>query len=124
MLDDGVLASALLFPGEDSEHVLRRCLEERDELITSTRLLHATSRLLRDVGWERALIAHGLRLFATAAAWVSPARPGGERIRAFEAAVDGEADAVVTIDRRLLRLGEWRGIGLGTPAEFVAEHGR
>lgn len=38
-------------------------------------------------------------------------------------AVDGKADWIVTGDRHLLRLGIFRGIRLGTPAQFLTQFG-
>jgi putative PIN family toxin of toxin-antitoxin system len=130
VLDTTVLTSALLVPGGTCEPLLRLCLEGRTQLITSAALLAELARVLRRLGWDRDQIVEALAVLAATAAWVSPpgrAGPGLRVVRAdpaddrvLEAALDGDADVVVTEDRHLLELGAWREIPIKDPGAFLS----
>ncbi len=127
VLDAGALAAAFGFPGGPAERVYRSVIEGRAELVTSRPLLAELGRVLSDGFREpRAAaeaIAQVVRLATVAGA--------AERIRvveadpaddgALEAAVDGAAEAVVTRDRHLLRLGSWGGIRIVSPSRYLSE---
>jgi uncharacterized protein len=128
VLDTTVLIPALLVPGGGCEPLLRLCLEGRAQLITSTALLGELTRVLRRLGWDREQIVEAIAILAATAAWVSPlgrAGPGLRVVRAhpaddrvLEAALDGDADVVVTRDRHLLELDAWREIPIKNPGAF------
>lgn len=125
--DTNVLVSALIFPGGAPETVYRMALAGRLELASSRPLLAELGRVLIDkFGWEPERAEDAIAQFVRLGDVVEPAEavdaidedPDDNRV--LEAAAEADADAIVSGDRHLLRLGSWRGIPIQPPAEFVA----
>lgn len=129
VLDTNVLISAFVFPGGPPERVWRLALEGRMELCTSIPLLTEFGRILiAKFGWEPARAEDAVRLVASIGTIVEPS----ERISAIEndpddnrvlEAVSAEADAILSGDRHLLRLGAWGPTRIVAPAEFLTDLG-
>ena len=124
--DTNVLVLALIFPGGTPEAFYRLALEGKVELVTSRPLLAELGRVLGEkFGWqpERAeeLIEQLIRL----AEIVDPqetvaeieADPTDNRV--LEAALAGNADAIVSGDQHLLALASWRGVTVQSPTAFL-----
>lgn len=125
--DTNVLVSALVFPGGAPEAVYRLALEDRIELITSRPLLAELGRVLgAKFGWDGERTEAALAQIVQVAEIVEPRETIGEiqddpaDDRVLEAAVAGKVDAIVSGDRHLLALGQWRGIRVERPASLLA----
>lgn len=125
--DTNVLVSALIFPGGPPEGVYRLVLEERLGLVTSRSLLVELGRVLTEkFGWQPDRAEEAVEQVVRLAEIVDPheqldviaADPADDRV--LEAAAEGGVDSIVSGDRHLLELGEWRGISIQSPAEFLA----
>lgn len=125
--DTNVLVSAFLFPGGPPEDVLRLALEGHLELITSRPLLAELSRVLMEkFSWDPARAEDAVGQVARHGIVVRPSQrldvieddPADNRV--LEAAAEG-ADVIVSGDRHLLQLGEWRGIRILRPAHLLEE---
>ena len=125
VFDTNILVSALVFPGGRGEAALLRILEERDELLLSKpildELLGVLARKFARDAEELARIAVFLSDLGTT---VRPRRK--LRIvkdepdnRVLECAVTGHAEAVVTGDRALLELREFRGARIVSLREYL-----
>jgi len=127
ILDTNVLISAYVFPGGKPEAVYRLALEGRLEIGTSLPLLAELGRVLgQKFGWLPERVEAAVAQMTRIASIVAPsetvqairADPADDRV--LEAASAFDADVIVTGDRHLLDLGSWRGIGIISPAEFIA----
>jgi putative PIN family toxin of toxin-antitoxin system len=132
VVDTNVIVSGLISPRGAPGEVLRLWHEGRFTWVTSRALLNELARALRYPKVSRRLpdaIARAAELTSHVEATghvVEPTRPldviesDPADNRVLEAAVEGEADCVVTGDNDLLKLGEFEGISIITPARFVA----
>lgn len=127
VLDTNVLVSAFAFPGGAPESMYRLALEGRIELVTCVPLLVELGRVLAEkLGREpRAaeeavaqVAGIGVVVEATEEVDVIAADPADNRV--LETALAGEAQAIVSGDRHLLRLKSFRGIRICSPAEYLA----
>ncbi len=104
VFDTNILVSALVFPGGRGEDALRRIIEERDELVLSKPIIdELLSELALTVKPRRRL-------------HVVQDEPDN---RILECAIAGRVDAVVTGDRALLKLREYRGVGILSLREYL-----
>jgi len=127
VLDTNILISAFVFPGGAPEEVVRAALEQRIEMVTSPTLLAEFARVLAaKFGWDDAHVEEAVALVARNAVVVRPTTsvrvvrddPADDRV--LEAAAAGRADAIVSGDRHLLRLGVWEGITVRRAADLAA----
>jgi putative PIN family toxin of toxin-antitoxin system len=127
LLDTSVLASALVLPGSTAEAVYRLALEGRIELVTSRPLLAELGRvLIGSLGWDASHTEEAVRQILRIGLVVEPretvravaADPADAR--AFEAALAGDADAIVSSDKHLLGLGNRLSTRIVDPATFLA----
>jgi putative PIN family toxin of toxin-antitoxin system len=126
VLDTNILISAFVFPGGSSEDVFRAGLTGRIELVTSPALLAEFAPVLSSkLGWEAPFVDEAVRQVVRIAAVVRPRTkiaevaddPDDDRV--LEAAVEGEADVIVSGDRHLLRMRTWRDVRIVKPAAFL-----
>lgn len=126
VFDTNVLVAALVFPGGQGEAALDRILEETDELLTSKPLLDELLGVLaRKFARDGEALARTALFVEGLATLVKPARK--LRIladepdnRVLECAVAGKADAIVTGDRAMLALREYRGIRILGLREYLS----
>lgn len=128
VFDTNVLISAFVFPGGAPESAYRAALSGRITLVTSPPLLAELGRVLADkFGWEDAMVETAIGQVARIGTVVRPRDtlsvieqdPADGRV--LEAAREGSADAIVSGDRHLLRLGSWESIRVVRVAELIAE---
>ncbi|MBW3664701.1 MAG: putative toxin-antitoxin system toxin component, PIN family [Actinobacteria bacterium] len=128
VLDTNVLVSAFVFPGGPPEAVYRRMLSGEVTMIVSRPLLAELGRVLIDkFDWEPAYAEEVVAQLLRIGELVEPGDvvedieddPADNRV--LEAAAEGEADVIVSGDRHLLALGQWRDIPIVNPAGFVEE---
>lgn len=132
VLDTNVLVSAVLGRGGAPDHVLRAWRDGAFQLVTSRALLEELERVLarpriaERLGWlpsesrlfVAALAESAIVVGASGQLKVVAADPDDDRV--IEAAVEGEADYIVSGDRHLLDLGSYGDIPVVTPAAFAA----
>jgi putative PIN family toxin of toxin-antitoxin system len=131
VLDTNVIVSALLSPAGPPAEIIERWRADEFEVATSPLLLSELERVLqyprvRERYKRPEEMATGLlKRFGTAAAVVNPQvtldviEEDDADNRVLECAVAGGASYIVTGDAHLLRLKEYRGIAILTPAEFL-----
>jgi putative PIN family toxin of toxin-antitoxin system len=125
VFDTNVLVAALVFPGGQGEAALRRIIEERDELILSKPILDELLGVLaRKFSRDAEELSHVAVFLAELATTVRPARrpkilKDDPDNRVLECAVASRANAIVTGDRALLALGEFRGIRIVSLRDYL-----
>jgi putative PIN family toxin of toxin-antitoxin system len=127
VFDTNVLVAALVFPGGRGEAALRRIIEERDELLLSPPILDELLEVLaRKFARDAEELAHTAVFVSELSRTVRPRR----RLRVvrdepdnriLECAVAGHADAIVTGDKELLALREYRGIRVLTLRDYLGQ---
>ena len=132
VLDTNVLVSAVLSRGGAPDRVLRAWRDGAFQLVTSLALLEepervlARPRIVERLGWlpsesrmfVAALAESAIVAGASGELKVVAADPDDDRV--IEAAVERDADYIVSGDRHLLDLGSYRDIPVVTPAGFAA----
>jgi uncharacterized protein len=116
VFDTNVLVAALVFPGGRGEEALRRILDEQDELLLSKpildELLGVLARKFARDAEELARVAVFLGGLGTAVKPVRRLRVLADTPdnRILECALAGGAGAIITGDRAMLALGQYRGV--------------
>lgn len=130
VLDTNVLISATLIRAGNEDRVLRAWQRGEFEVVVSPQILQEMARVLfyekpRKARWmSEPEVASLLRLFAQEAFLVpgkvtATASPDPDDNKFLAAAVEAEAQYVVSGDRDLLDLKTYRGIQVVTPAAFL-----
>jgi putative PIN family toxin of toxin-antitoxin system len=127
VFDTNILVSALVFPGGRGDAALRRVIAGTDQLVMSRaildELLDVLSRKFARDGEE---LAHVAVFFAELAMVVAPRRrlrvvQDDPDNRILECAVAGRADAIVTGDKALLALKNFRNIPVVTLRSYLGD---
>ncbi len=126
VFDTNIFVSALVLPGSRAEEAVTRVLEGRDHLIISKPILDELLGVLaRKFSRDREELARVAVWLAEVAEWVRPtqhlsvaADEADNRI--LECAVTGQANAIVTGDQGLLRLGSFEGIQILTLRHYLS----
>jgi putative PIN family toxin of toxin-antitoxin system len=127
VFDTNILVSALVFPGGRGEAALLRVVEERDRLILSKPILDELLGILaRKFSRDPEELAHVAVFLSEPGVIVKPRRKfhvlkDELDNRILECAVAGRADAIVTGDRALLALGQYRGVHIISLREYLNE---
>lgn len=127
VFDTNILVSALVFPGGRGEAALRRIVEERDELLLSKPILDELLGILgRKFSREPEELAHIAVFLADLSRFVRPrqrlsAVKDDPDNRILECAVAGRADLVVTGDRALLALREFRAVRIISLRDYLGD---
>ncbi|MBI5214086.1 MAG: putative toxin-antitoxin system toxin component, PIN family [Nitrospirae bacterium] len=130
VFDTNIFISALVIPGSQAEAAVLKILEGTDTLIISREIINELLSVLatkfsRDID-ELARVAVNL---ADLSEMVYPA----EKInilrdapdnRILECALSGDADVIVTGDKEMLKLKEYKGIKIITLREYVIGNGQ
>ncbi len=132
VLDTNVVVSALLIAGSVPDRIVHAARERAFVPVTSPALLAELGdvaqrpRISRRIGWTRERILAFVREFERNAVVVEPEvtleilRRDPTDNRVLEAAITARADYIVTGDSHLLELGSYEGVGIVTPARFLA----
>lgn len=116
VFDTNVLVAALVFPGGHGDAALARIVDETDELLISRPILDELLGVLaRKFARDAEALARTALFIEGLATTVRPQRrlrllADEPDNRILECALAGKADAIVTGDRAILALGEFRGI--------------
>ena len=115
-----------MFPGGQGEAALRRIIDERDELVLSKPILdELLGTLARKFSRNTEELAHVAVCISDLATIVRPRRrlavvKDEPHNRVLECALTGRAQAIVTGDRQLLALSEFRGVRLLSLRDYLA----
>jgi uncharacterized protein len=126
VFDTNILVSALVFPGGQGEAALRRVIEEIDQLVLSRPILDELLDILgRKFARDAEELAHVAVFMSDLAVIVAPKRrlrvvKDEPDNRIIECAVAGRADAIVTGDKALLALKNYRSIRMLALRDYVA----
>lgn len=126
VFDTNILVSALVFPGGRGEAALLRVAEEKDQLVLSKPILDELLGILaRKFSRDAEELARAAVLISELSLFVKPR----QRLRVvrddpdnriLECATAGRANAIVTGDRALLALREYRGVRILSLREYLA----
>ena len=125
VFDTNVLVSALVFPGGRGDAALRRVAAEQDQLILSKPILdELLGTLGRMFSRDAEELAHVAVFLSELAIIVRPRRrlnvvKDEPDNRILECAVAGGVDAIITGDRLLLALREYRGVRIISLREYL-----
>jgi putative PIN family toxin of toxin-antitoxin system len=117
--------SALVFPGGRGEAALRRIVEERDQLILSKPILDELLGILGSkFSRDAEELAHVAVFLSELAHSVKPRRrvnvvKDEPDNRILECAITGRAEAIVSGDKDLLELREYRGVRILSLREYL-----
>ncbi len=128
VLDTNVYVSALLFSGIP-DGILELVRESRLELLVSSSILLELGRILRNkFKFPRREVLYALSEIRRIATVVAPktkvniVKDDDADNRILECAVDGQADYIITGDKKHLRpLSKYREIKILLPSEFIKE---
>jgi uncharacterized protein len=116
VFDTNILVSAVVFPGGRAEAALLRVVEERDQLLISRAIVDELLGVLaRKFARDAEELARVAVLISDLSITVRPriklrVVKDDPDNRVLECAVAGRADRIVTGDKELLELGEYRGV--------------
>ncbi len=126
VFDSNIFVSALVFPGGKADQALERVLVGSDHLLISTPIVHEVLEVLshkfsRD-GEELARVAVYLTELGECVESIRRLNvlEDDPNNRILECAVSGQADAIVTDDKAMLRLGRYESISIMTLRDYLA----
>ena len=125
VFDTNIFVSALVFPGERGEAALQRILEEQDELVLSKPIIDELLGILgRKFSRDAEQLAHTAVFLSELGLTVKPRRrlhvvKDDPDNRILECAMAGKADVIVTGDRALLALHEYRGVRIISLRDYL-----
>jgi putative PIN family toxin of toxin-antitoxin system len=125
VFDTNILVSALVFPGGQGDAALRRIITGTDQLMLSRAILDGLLEVLsRKFAREAEELAHVAVFFSELALVVTPKRrlrvvQDDPDNRILECAIAGRADAIVTGDKALLALKNFRDIPVVTLRSYL-----
>jgi putative PIN family toxin of toxin-antitoxin system len=130
VFDSNVLLAALLFPGKRAPAAVENILDGKDDLVLSPPILREIlSVLARKFSRDREELSRVAVVLGEMGEIVDPSR----RLKVFrdepdnrilECAVEGKAEVIVTGDKAMLALVEYKGIRLISLAEYLNRRGR
>ena len=127
VFDTDILVSALVFPGGHGDAALRRIIAGTDQLVMSRATLDELLDVLsRKFARDAEELAHVAVFFSELAMFVAPKRrlrivQDDPDNRILECALAGRADAVVTGDKALLALKNFRNIPVVTLNSYLGD---
>lgn len=125
VFDTNIFVSAIALPGGRAEAAVLAAIEGRVDVIISRPIIHETLEVLaRKFGKDQEELARVSLLLADIGRLVAPRAKlkvlsDGPDNRILECALTGHADAIVTGDQAMLRLGEYDGVRIITLKAFL-----
>jgi putative PIN family toxin of toxin-antitoxin system len=126
VFDTNILVSAVVFPGGRAEAALLRIIEEHDQLLLSKPILDELLGVLaRKFSRDAEELARTAVLLSELALTVRPRQKlrvvkDDPDNRVLECALAGRAEAIVTGDKDLLELREFRGVRVISLREYLS----
>jgi len=126
VLDTNVLVSGIHWSG-DSEKILRDWFLGKFKLISSLQIIEEYVKTLASfkvpmdfkyISWWESLIVEKVILVMPKGS-VNIVKEDADDNKFIEAAIEGNADYIITQDKHLLKLKEFKGIKIVTPKEFL-----
>jgi putative PIN family toxin of toxin-antitoxin system len=127
VFDTNILVSALVFPGGQGDDALRRIIDGMDQLAMSKAILDELLEVLgRKFARDAEELAHVAVFVCELALVVAPRRrlrvvKDDPDNRILECAIAGRADAIVTGDKALLALKNFKDIPVVTLRSYLAD---
>ena len=128
VFDTNIYVSAFVIPAGRAETALLKAIEGEAQLVISKAIIHELLDVLaRKFGRDAEELARIAVFLAELADVVQP-RGRIEVLmdetdnRILECAITGRADVIVTGDRAMLELGEYKGVRIMTLREFLASY--
>ena len=127
VFDTNILVSALTFPGGRAETALLRIVEEEDELALSKPILDELLGVLaRKFSRDAEQLARAALFLSELSLAVKPRRrlrvvKDEPDNRVLECALAAHADVIVTGDKDLLELREYRGVRIISLREYLSQ---
>jgi putative PIN family toxin of toxin-antitoxin system len=127
VFDTNILVSALVFPGGRGDAALRRIIAGTDQLVMSRAIRDELLDVLsRKFARDAEELAHVAVFFSELAMVVAPRRrlrivPDDPDNRILECAIAGRAEAIVTGDKALLALKNFRNIPVVTLRTYLGD---
>ena len=127
VFDTNILVSALVFPGGRADIALRRIIEGQDQLLLSKPILDELLGILaRKFSRDAEELAHVAVFLSDLSVIVKPRRKLAELAdepdnRILECAVTGGADSVVTGDKTILALRNFRKVKMLSLRAYLEE---
>lgn len=127
VFDTNILVSALVFPGGRGEAALRRIVEEQDQLVVSKPILDELLGILgRKFARDAEELAHVAVFLSELGILVKPRQrlrvvKDDPDNRILECAIAGHAVAIVTGDKALLELCEYRSVRILSLRDYLDE---
>jgi len=124
VLDTNVFIAAYFNRKSASARIIDLCLENKHELIFSSRLRKEVRLILKNVRAERGFQKRIQSLFMNASR-IKPTqkifmvKEDPEDNKFLECALEGKADYLITSDRHLLELGEFAQTKICKPTQFL-----
>jgi len=125
VFDTNILVSALVFPGGRGDAALRRIVEEQDQLVISKPILEELLGVLGSkFSRDSEELAHIAVFLSEMALTVKPRRrlrvvQDDPDNRILECALAAHAEVIVTGDRALLAVGEYKGVRVVSLREYL-----
>jgi uncharacterized protein len=125
VFDTNVPVSALVFPGGRGEAALQRIVEEKDRLLLSKPILDELLGILgRKFARDAEALSHAAVFLSELSVVVKPRQrlhvvKDDPDNRILECAVAGAAAVIVTGDKALLALDEYKGVRIITLREYL-----
>ena len=127
VFDTNILVSALVFPGGRGDAALRRIIDGMDQLVISKAILDELLEVLgRKFARDAEELAHVAVFVSELAMVVAPKRrlrvvKDDPDNRILECAIAGRAEAIVTGDKALLALKNFKNIPVVTLRSYLAD---
>ncbi len=125
VFDTNIFISAFVVPGSRAEKALLKIIEEEDSLLISKEIIdEVLSVLSSKFGRDREGLSHVAVTLSELAEVVKPARrmkvlKDEPDNRIVECAIDGKADLLVTGDKKILQLREYKGVKVISLKEYL-----
>ena len=129
VFDTNIFVSALVVPGSRAGEAILRVVEGQDHLIISKAIIHELlTTLSGKFSRDREELAHVAVFLTDIGDLVYPKRKVNilkdePDNRILECALAGHADVIVTGDRAILALGQYKGINILTLKEYLVIKG-
>lgn len=126
VFDSNVLVAALVFPAGKADQAMARVVGGNDTLLVSTPIIREVLGVLsRKFSKDREQLARVAVFLADAGEQIESTHHTSVLVdepdnRILECAVSGKADAIVTGDKAMLQLGQYKNVSIMTLREFLA----
>lgn len=125
VFDTNIFISAFVIPGSQAENAMLKIIEEEDVLLISKDIIdEVLSVLSTKFGRDKEGLSHVAVTLSDLAELVKPARRANifkdePDNRILECALSGEANLLVTGDKKILQLREYKGVKIVSLREYL-----